>query len=114
VKNRTHKLFIEDMLEAMTKIERYIKAMDYNAFSQNTLVIDAVVRNLEVIGEAATNIPENIRDSYLNIPWRRMVGLRNIVIHEYFGIDLKIIWEIVSRNLPETKPGLIAMLNDLE
>jgi len=56
------------MLEAMTKIERYIKAMDYNAFSQNTLVIDAVVRNLEVIGEAATNIPENIRDSYSNIP----------------------------------------------
>nr|WP_281248203.1 HepT-like ribonuclease domain-containing protein [Seinonella peptonophila] len=66
--------------------------------------MDAVVRNLEVIGEASKYIPEEIRQKYPQVPWKSMIGLRNILIHEYFGIDEQIIWEIVSQDFRETKP----------
>jgi uncharacterized protein with HEPN domain len=107
---RSHKLFVEDILDAIGKIECYIKGLSYNDFIEDAMVIDAVIRNLEVIGEASTNIPEDIRKKYPAIPWKRMIGLRNIVIHGYFGIDLGIIWEIITRNLPETKPLIVEML----
>ena len=111
MKGRTHKMFVEDILEAMNKIERYLKGLTYEMFVKNDIVVDAVARNLEIIAEASSNIPEDVKGKYLYIPWKRMIGLRNIVIHEYFGIDLSIIWEIVTKNLPETKPQIIAMLN---
>ena len=110
---RDPRLFIEDILEAMEKIEDYTSGMDYESFIENKLVVDAVIRNLEVIGEAAKNIPVDIREKYSDIPWRGMIGLRNIAIHGYFGVDLGIIWEIISRNLPETKSKIINLLKDL-
>ena len=109
MKRKHYGLFIEDILEAIDKIERYIKSLTYETFAKNEMVADAVIRNLEIIGEASRNIPENVRERYADIPWKRMIGLRNITIHEYFGVDLGIIWEIVTRNLPETKPKLAAM-----
>ena len=109
---RSYKLFVEDIRDAMGKIERYIKELDYNEFIEDEMVIDAVIRNLEVIGEASTNIPERIRKKYLAIPWKRMIGLRNIMIHGYFGVDLRIIWEIITRNLPETRPFIEEMLKE--
>jgi len=78
-------------------------------FSNNQLVIDAVLRNLEIIGEAANNIPRETQNNYPHIPWNRMIGLRNIVTHAYFGIDLSIIWTIIKVNLPETKSAIIEM-----
>ncbi|PIU55555.1 MAG: hypothetical protein COS88_04240 [Chloroflexi bacterium CG07_land_8_20_14_0_80_51_10] len=110
MKRRTYKLFVEDVLEAMDKIERYIKGLTYETFVENEMVVDAVIRNLEIIGEASRNIPEDVREKYPDIPWRRVIGLRNIAIHEYFGVDLSIIWEIITKNLPETKPRTAAML----
>ncbi len=110
---RTYRLFIEDILEAIEKIERYLEGLAYEAFVKNEMVVDAVIRNLEIIGEASRNIPEEVRDIYPDIPWKRMIGLRNIVVHEYFGVDLSIIWDIINRNLPETKPEITAMLNGL-
>ena len=71
--------------------------------------MDAVIRNLEIIGEAAKNIPMRIRDKYPEVPWKRMIGLRNIVVHEYFGIDTHIIWRIAIYNIPETKPSILSM-----
>lgn len=110
MKRRNCTIYIEDILESMDKIERYTKGLDFESFSANDMVVDAVLRNLEIIGEASRNIPEDIREKYPDIPWKRMIGLRNIAIHEYFGIDLGIIWEIISRNLPETKPKIKTML----
>ncbi len=75
--------------------------------------MDAVLRNLEVIGEAARDIPEDVKARFPDIEWRRMVGLRNIISHEYFGADIRIIWEIVTRNLPETEPLIADMLAKL-
>ncbi|MBL7073757.1 DUF86 domain-containing protein [candidate division KSB1 bacterium] len=110
MKRRTYKLFVEDIMEAMDKIERYIKGLAYETFVNNEMVVDAVIRNMEIIGEASRNIPEDVRGKFPDIPWGRMIGLRNIAIHEYFGVDLSIIWEIVTKNIPETKPMVAAML----
>ncbi len=87
--------------------------MNYETFSENKLVVDAVVRNLEIIGEASKNMPLEIRKLYPEIPWSRMLGLRNIAIHEYFGVDLSIIWQIVTKNIPETKPKIEKMLKNI-
>ncbi|ABU58543.1 protein of unknown function DUF86 [Roseiflexus castenholzii DSM 13941] len=78
------------------------------------MALDAVTRNLEIIGEAARQIPEPLRERYPLIPWRRVVGLRNIVIHQYFAVDPNIIWTIATQQLPELKPLLQTMLRDLE
>jgi len=114
MKRRTYKLFVEDILEAMDKIERYIKGLTYETFVKNEMVADAVLRNLEIIGEASGNIPEDTREKYPDIPWRRIIGLRNIAIHKYFGVDLAIIWEIITRNLPATNPKITAMLKSFD
>jgi len=78
--------------------------MDFDSFTADGKTVDAVIRNIEIIGEAAKIIPVVVRDEYPEIPWGRLVGLRNIVSHAYFGIDLKIIWQIITKNLPEIKP----------
>lgn len=106
--------FLEDIKDALGKIERYVAGLDYDTFAENELVIDAVLRNLEIIGEAAKNIPEDVRTEHPDIEWRRMIGLRNIVAHEYFGVDLRIIWEIIIRRLPETKPKIDTMLRSFD
>jgi uncharacterized protein with HEPN domain len=110
---RSYNLFVEDILESMDKIENYIMDLYYDDFIENHMVIDAVLRNLEIIGEAANNIPHDLRNKFLNIPWKKMIGLRNIVAHGYFGIDLTIVWEIVTKNLPETKQDIIEMKNNM-
>ena len=113
MKRNSCKLFVEDMLEATNKIERYTKGMSYSKFESSEVIVDAVIRNIEIIGEAAKNIPEEIKEKYPDIPWHRIIGLRNIAIHEYFGVDLNIIWEIITKNLPETKPRIETMLKSL-
>jgi uncharacterized protein with HEPN domain len=81
----------------MNRIDIYTKDMGYDSFRQNQLVIDAVVRNLEIIGEAVRNIPEEVKHKYSIIPWRKMVKLRNILIHEYSGVDESILWEVIKK-----------------
>lgn len=93
----------------MDKIERYTEDLTYETFVKNELVVDAVIRNLEIIGEASRNIPEDVRDRYSDVPWERMIALRNIAAHEYFRVDLAIIWEIITENLPDTKPEIREM-----
>lgn len=111
---RHYSLFIEDAIDAMNKIDNYIEGLDYDSFTKNSMVIDAVIRNLEIIGEAIRNIPDNIIDKYPDIPWKRMIGLRNIVIHTYFGIDLENIWKIITENIPEVKPQIILILDEIK
>jgi uncharacterized protein with HEPN domain len=103
MKTEDYKLSVEDMLEAMDKIERYTKGLSYETFAKNDVLVDEVIGNLETLGEVSENIPEDVREKYPDIPWGKMIGLKNID-------DLGIIWEIVTKNLPETKPKIIAML----
>ena len=107
---RDPKLYIEDIITSMEKIERYIKDITKEVFENDDLKIDAVIRNLEIIGEAARNVPEEIKTASETIPWGKMIGLRNITIHEYFGVDTDIIWEIITKNLPQTKQVIMELL----
>ena len=98
--NRRYDIYLEDILISMTRIMEYIENMDFRKFKMNYMVVDAVVRNFEIIGEASKNIPEEIQIKNPEIPWKKMYGLRNLISHEYFGIDYEIIWEISTANLP--------------
>lgn len=110
MKDWSAQLFIGDILASMEKIELYIRGMSFEDFRGDQRTVDAVLRNLEVIGEAARNVPQEMRDKLPDIPWRRMIGLRNILSHEYFGIDVSIIWRIITVNLPEVRPLIEAAL----
>ena len=102
-KKREYLHFIKDIAEATNKIERYTKGMDYEGFSENEMVIDAVIRNFEVIGEAINNIPDKIRKTYPDVEWSEAVGFRNVLIHNYFGLDTEAVWDTIKENIPELK-----------
>lgn len=107
---REYILYLEDMLQSMERIEEYLGELDFQEFQLNHLVVDAIVRNFEIIGEAAKNVPQNVQENYTELPWRKMYALRNLIAHEYFGIDYEMIWEIAKNNLPQNKADLIKVL----
>ncbi len=92
-------LYLQDILNSLEKIEHYIQNSSFEQFQRDEKTIDAVVRNLEIIGEAARNIPSEFRDQHSAIPWEKMVSMRNKVLHEYFGVDEEILWKTVTEDL---------------
>ncbi|MFA4905660.1 MAG: DUF86 domain-containing protein [Candidatus Margulisiibacteriota bacterium] len=104
--SRDYKVFIQDILSAIKKIDSYSRNISFAKFREDELLIDAIVRNLEIIGEAAKNIPSSVRDKYEDIEWKKIAGLRDILIHEYFGVDIDILWDIIKNKLPELKKQL--------
>lgn len=96
---RSATLLLEDMLEAIAKIKKYTAPLDKEGFISGEMAADAVVRNLEIVGEAASRIPEEFRDQHPNIEWRKIIGLRHRIVHDYFGVDLEIIWIILQDDL---------------
>ena len=104
--SRDYNLYIEDMLTSMQRIEEYIGEMEFRDFKMNYLIVDAIIRNFEIIGEASKNVPDEIKDKYPEIPWKKMYGLRNLIAHEYFGVDYEMIWEISKNNLPQNSIDL--------
>jgi len=97
---RKNDLYLFDIIQSIQRIDEYIKDMDYNEFIKDNKTIDAVVRNLEVIGEASKHISIELKNKYPALPWEEMYYLRNKITHEYFGIDLAIIWNIIKNHLP--------------
>lgn len=95
-KNRPSKLYIKDILDSIKKIREYSKGLTFEEFRVKKIVIDAVVRNFEIIGEAVKNISEDIKSRNREIPWKEISGMRNKVIHEYFGVDLDIVWKTID------------------
>ena len=106
---RDYSLFIDDILEAIEKVERYITGRTYEDFSGNEMAVDAVIRNFEVIGEAAKNIPEEIKKKYPDVEWKEMIGFRNVLIHEYSGIEIESVWDTLRKNIPELKKHILDM-----
>jgi uncharacterized protein with HEPN domain len=100
---RDWNFYFEDILECIKKIDIYITGISYDDFIKDSKTVDAVVRNLEVIGEAARQVRGDIKKKYSHIPWKEIVGLRNRVIHEYFGVDFEIIWHIINQDLKKLK-----------
>jgi uncharacterized protein with HEPN domain len=99
-------LYLEDMLQSMNRIEEYLGEFDFRKFKMNYLVVDAIIRNFEIIGEASKSIPPDIQEKYPEIPSRKMYGLMNLIAHEYFGVDYEMIWEIAKKNLPQNRIDL--------
>ncbi|RLI79786.1 DUF86 domain-containing protein [Archaeoglobales archaeon] len=105
--------FIEDIVNAMNKALKFVEGMSYEEFAKDDKTVFAVVRAIEIIGEAVKNIPEDIRGKYPEIPWKGMTGMRDKVIHGYFGVDLKVVWDTVKKRIPEVKPLFERMLEEL-
>lgn len=105
-------LLIEDMLDAVNKILKYTSGLNYEQFIHDEKTIDATVRNFEIIGEAANRIPEDYKLQHPEIEWRQIIGLRNRIIHEYFGIDYEILWDIKEGFLPALAEWLHTISDD--
>lgn len=96
---RDPKVSIEDILEAIRRIRSYTANMDGTSFSSSPITVDAVVRNLEIIGEAAARIPDGTKAAAADVEWRKIVALRNVLAHEYFGVNTAILWDVVANKL---------------
>jgi len=110
---RDWRLFLKDMHESSVRIIEYVGAMSCDDFFRDTRSVDAVMRNLAIIGEAAKKIPVDARRRYPSVEWKKMAGLRDIVVHDYFGIDEDIIWDVVTIRIPELKRQIDAMLSEV-
>jgi len=100
---RTYKMYFDDILIAIDRILEYTQDYDFMDFKRDYKTVDAVIRNFEIIGEAAKNIPDEIKELHCEVPWNEMYSLRNRISHSYFGIDYEIIWDIITNHLPENK-----------
>ena len=109
---RPGRLLIEDMLDRIERIQRFVAGMEREAFLRDEKTVDSVVRNLEVIGEAASRLPREFRDRQAEIPWHRIAGLRHRIVHEYFDVDLDLVWAIVRTELPPLKTQLLALRSE--
>lgn len=108
---RKNEEFLRDMTEAVQRIELYMKNMSYDKFLKDNKTQDAVVRNLEILGEAAKNISDAIKKKYAQIPWKGLAGVRDRLIHHYFGVNFDIVWTVVKKELPQCAPKLKKLLN---
>lgn len=108
---RDFEVYLQDMLEAIEKIKLYLAGMSREEFERDSKTIDAVLRNLEVIGEASKGVPEAIRNLNPRIEWRQIAGLRDVLIHHYFGVNLDIVWDILENELDELEQNLRSMLS---
>lgn len=107
-------IFIEHIIiENITDIESFVKNIDKDRFLKNKEKQNAVIRSLEVIGEAVKNLPQNVTAKYPNIPWREIAGTRDKITHHYFGVDLELIWKIIKENIPELKQKVLEIKKNL-
>jgi len=105
-KGRLYIYYIDDILLAISRIEEYVGDLSFEKCRHDYKTVDAVIRNFEIIGEAAKSVPEHIKVKYQHVPWEEMYYLRNKISHEYFGIDYEIIWDIIVNHLPVNKKDI--------
>jgi len=109
---RHWRLRVTDILECVASSEEYARGLEFEAFSQDSRTVKAVIRDLTVIGDAAAAIPEGLIDRHPEVPWADMRDMRNVVVHEYFGVDLRIVWDTLRNNLPSLVAPLTRVLQD--
>jgi len=114
LKKREYRDYLHDILDAVNDIEDFVEGVSFEQFEKDRKTLNAVVRSIEIIGEAAKNIPVDLREKYGKLPWKKMTGMRDKVIHAYFGVNTKTLWNTVKNDLPPLKQLVQKMLKDLE
>ena len=110
---RNHSLCLTDILEALESIQSFVEGMGFEDFKQDNKTSSAVIRKFEVIGEAAKRVPESIKQKYPSVPWKEMAGMRDKLIHFYFGVNYDLLWQTIKNRIPEIKPVISQILRDL-
>lgn len=111
---RDYRLFVEDILDCIEKIEEFVADMNFDEFVHDDKTSSAVMRKLGIIGEATKNLPGDIRRKYKGLPWREMARMRDKITHGYFGINYRIVWNVIKERLPEIKPTIRQILEDMK
>jgi len=107
-------IFLEHTLESIYLIEEYIKDKSISEFLKLIQLQDSVIRRITIIGEAIKNIPDDFKETHPKIPWKPIIGMRDILIHQYFGIDLNLTWEVIEKDLPKLKKQIVSIKKGLE
>lgn len=108
------RIFIEHILDCIKLIEGYLHGKSKSDFLESSQLQDAVIRRIEIIGEAAKNIPEEIKSRYPDIAWSQITGMRDILTHKYFGIDLELTWEVIANDIPKLKDRMMSIRRECE
>lgn len=108
---RDYRLFIKDILDSIEKIEEFVAGMNFEEFKSDDKTVSAVVRKLEIIGEATKNIPDEVKEKYPQLPWKEMAKIRDKLIHAYFVVDFEIVWNVIKKELPFLKPKIEKILH---
>jgi len=108
------RIFLKHVLESISIVELHTLSFTESQFLKNIQLQDAVTRRLEIIGEAVKNLPLNLRNKYPQVPWKKIAGLRDMLIHEYFNTDLVLVWRVIKRELPKLKKQIEKILDDLK
>ena len=106
--------YLSDILQSIAEVRTFTRGMTYKSFAKDRKTVNAVIRSLEVMGEAAKRIPDEVRTNHPEIPWKRMAGVRDKLIHEYAGVDLEMVWDVAQEELPPLKPLLEKLKDELE
>jgi len=113
MRKRDYRDYLKDIIDSINDIESFTENMTFEDFAKDKKTINAVIRSIEVIGEAAKNIPKTIKDKYPSIPWKKMAGMRDKMIHEYFGVDIKILGKTIKKDIPPLKSLVQKVLENL-
>ena len=105
--------YIEDILNSIIKIERFVEGLTFEDFKSDDKTVFAVIRALEIIGEASKKVPQPIKNKYQQIPWREISGMRDKLIHGYFGVDLRVVWDTIKIDIANLKPQIKKMLDEM-
>lgn len=114
MKKRDYGDFVQDIIDSINDVENFIGRMDFEEFIKDKKTVYSVVRAIEIIGEATKNIPGQIKKKYPEVPWKKMAGMRDKLVHEYFGIDLEILWGTAKEDVPQLRVPVSKVLEDME